>query len=53
MHLRGGGGVLPYESDGVRVEPFRGLYLWIGTAYVLQPKVTAASVVSVRFRGLR
>ena len=53
VHLEGGGGVLPYESDGVLVEPFRGLYLWIGTAYVLKPKITAARVVSVRFRGLR
>ena len=26
------GGVLPYESDGVLVVPFRGLNLWIGTA---------------------
>ena len=48
-----GGRVLPYESDGVLVEPFRGLYLWIGTAYVRKPKMTAARVVSVRFRGLR
>ena len=51
--LRGGRGVLPYESDGVLVEPLRGLYLWIGTAYVLKPKMTAARVVSVRLRGLR
>ena len=49
----GGGGVLPNEIDGVHVEPFWGLYLWIGTAYVLKPKMTAARVVSVRFRGLR
>ena len=48
-----GGGVLRYESDGVLVEPFRGLYLWISTAYVRKPKMTAARVVSVRFRGLR
>ena len=50
-----GGWVLPYKSDGVARRTFQGFEFvdWYRLIRVLKPKMSAARVVSVPFRGLR